>query len=1834
MNNNIDERDKLIFFTEKGYEIPVEKVYSIQWEIIPHAQLEQYFIEKPSGHFMYDIADNNHTLTTVIDKHGLFSPVESGITVNTGIVNHETGKTVITKKLEDINKLILFNSEITYSKSVGTVYDRNQHKWTENFEDQSDYVYNTVRLTFHTLSETITQDYPINYIFDNVNTEEIKKKDENGKEIDEVLYYKLSSLTIAEFDEETQENNQMLGQRTFVNYLIVNNFNYDDLFPCVRYTGQIQQDKVSTEFVAASTFIITDDQYGRPDFDNSKTDYTLRFEFQKDSEMRFISSDSVANIIWEDSYEVDTKLNFYDPFNQTPENTPIYFSVGFQTEVEGCYQNIMAMYLVNTQTQKKYILGLFTFLTEVEGEDERFRTLLGNFGIPDPVKYPNIFKEQDVDEQGVDWTLINTKSKELMINYDQIFPYVGTYKALMGAIKFLGYGDLIFKEWYKIKDQNNRDRYVTLQTYDLQKGESLNTKLKKIGVTYGEFERYKKINRLSMIYHLNEIDDETGENITMYTRRLDNPAKDNPTTSPESGLYKASYDKDTHHQVLAGENDFTEKQDVFFQLPITKPIYEYRTDEILAKLFSVKQWLEKYILGVNCYISDICGEGIIIERMKNQAYVTQHHLQDITTIAKVTPKIVHNNPYINVTTDSSNNEYHNDTKLNSSHLDTSVDDMCINDILFRDSSAMLKCSLNEFDSLTIGDYDDFEIADFITDTVTNNKLNTTIYVSAPLETLVPVQEYQFVLTNKDVSSGTLAEFTDSSYIQNPILIQDNEILFYDDTQNFSKIDKSELPIIEITQGNLRYCHGDWKSNIAYSINVVSDQKTGKEYYALYEQETDEPVYKDFQKVFLYPMEKDIHYDKYKLYWAQKTNKKISSKTYNGLDSEFIYTSQNKWNVPQIIIRNYKCGNNDELLPGDYILEIIEGRILFRNKQSDLNINNGKTCGCELVFGEELESSEQPITVNYTYLSDRVPIYTVNRDKLKTAANNEEIDKCVSTNRYVDVSVNRLGNYTVSVNAYDYYNNIFVNNSDDTTSVTTKPISLDIILNQQEVVNDKDFYSKNSLGDKLLDTEQKDLFTDIDKFGNYPIYPQTYRIYDIDPLVDSPNTIEYDNISYAIDTPKPGNFIVFNNFTEQVLSIQNIKDDIYKFILVDESPNREILANSSYVGLCIYDCIQKDILVDIYPFDVEKFYTHDSSISDSSYYRFDLNNSYITVKKKSNMLNEKAFDDIYQKSIDKTLNSSINSSAFFINSMNAYVYTANEYVFEDINKELTVDTSNNLSYVHITNDDKQRFMQNQVVKICYTDETEIHNDYTNNAIDNETAYRIIDISQNEDDTFTYTLNGIVDLQKFNNKLYHNKAERTLRDEKGNLMGGKLTTLNPYKLKMCPAHLRAAQYVLRVNSYGEEFTSRYNKGVVQRTSVTYEPKPLLFDSYLDTTYSAQVFDYDPKLLQNIWIDASLQYTNENLYVFKDKPVTISKGRNIILKPDSSQNILSQKFNDKDIPLRVHWDWKSYIIEDQETWQSEQGLIDKQVVFKSANKILTIKPELLGSQSPNMICCDVYGNRVINEADGFVYIDKGEDTVDKFETGTRDIYYKDVFIVGFESKFSPLSTLSTYGETVTYNMNETGASSDNANNVSVKYKIYYSDGTIVEQEGCTCNLLTQKGNVSKTNKVKFTAKEATELHKSKIGELQCKLTIDKKSDRDLIQHEQIHSLPIKQYGTSVTTNIYNLMFDVKDLPKEGLYSIKEYVIRDYIHNIRYTLERSGGEIEEISSEKFEDSMLMIKDFKILHNQRGIITDYISENTSGRKEIGILQLVVQFYVHGIKDKITTIGMSSIYQL
>jgi len=65
-----------------------------------------------------------------------------------------------------------------------------------------------------------------------------------------------------------------------------------------------------------------------------------------------------------------------------------------------------------------------------------------------------------------------------------------------------------------------------------------------------------------------------------------------------------------------------------YDIPTTEPIFTYSTEVVLAKLNSVKDWLEKHIIGVNAYIQEITGEGIYIHRFKNQTYVTEHSIQD------------------------------------------------------------------------------------------------------------------------------------------------------------------------------------------------------------------------------------------------------------------------------------------------------------------------------------------------------------------------------------------------------------------------------------------------------------------------------------------------------------------------------------------------------------------------------------------------------------------------------------------------------------------------------------------------------------------------------------------------------------------------------------------------------------------------------------------------------------------------------------------------------------------------------------------------------------------------------------------------------------------------------------------------------------------------------------------------------------------------------------------------------------------------------------------------------------------------------------------------------
>lgn len=119
-------------------------------------------------------------------------------------------------------------------------------------------------------------------------------------------------------------------------------------------------------------------------------------------------------------------------------------------------------------------------------------------------------------------------------------------------------------------------------------------------------------------------------------------------------------------------------EDLSKEVPAIKNIYEFRNDELLAKLYQVKEWLERYVTGVGCYISDINGESVVLERIKNEAYVTGGEVKDMTSVGKFTPH-------------------------------ATVKDGAV----FTDSSICITCGLNEFRSLSFDDYADFPIERFV-----------------------------------------------------------------------------------------------------------------------------------------------------------------------------------------------------------------------------------------------------------------------------------------------------------------------------------------------------------------------------------------------------------------------------------------------------------------------------------------------------------------------------------------------------------------------------------------------------------------------------------------------------------------------------------------------------------------------------------------------------------------------------------------------------------------------------------------------------------------------------------------------------------------------------------------------------------------------------------------------------------------------------------------------------------------------------------------------------------------------------------------------------------------
>lgn len=80
---------------------------------------------------------------------------------------------------------------------------------------------------------------------------------------------------------------------------------------------------------------------------------------------------------------------------------------------------------------------------QVSGVDDKYIVLCQNFKFDITDDYYNAFKASEHRSSGIDERLMNEKRKEFLLNYFDLDAEIGTYKTLLAALAYFGYGDLL-----------------------------------------------------------------------------------------------------------------------------------------------------------------------------------------------------------------------------------------------------------------------------------------------------------------------------------------------------------------------------------------------------------------------------------------------------------------------------------------------------------------------------------------------------------------------------------------------------------------------------------------------------------------------------------------------------------------------------------------------------------------------------------------------------------------------------------------------------------------------------------------------------------------------------------------------------------------------------------------------------------------------------------------------------------------------------------------------------------------------------------------------------------------------------------------------------------------------------------------------------------------------------------------------------------------------------------------------------------------------------------------------------------------------------------------------
>jgi hypothetical protein len=236
------------------------------------------------------------------------------------------------------------------------------------------------------------------------------------------------------------------------------------------------------------------------------------------------------------------------------------------------------------------------FYGEVVGEDERFQVMVQNLGRMFAPDDANILRNSDPDEPVPNFLEINEKRKELLLAGDDIYNYIGSYKGLINALKFFGYQDLRIKEYWLNLAYNSVERISPL----------LLNRAFLDGYRMGNGGAYSQSALISDVF----------ENANKGKYRLEQTygpdADGNYVLDVSSGatlVPSKTYKKTALFGLYYDLNKVTPDVDDY-GYPVVVDAFLFTQEEVLIKLFALKERLKKTYLPLNARIIDITGEGI------------------------------------------------------------------------------------------------------------------------------------------------------------------------------------------------------------------------------------------------------------------------------------------------------------------------------------------------------------------------------------------------------------------------------------------------------------------------------------------------------------------------------------------------------------------------------------------------------------------------------------------------------------------------------------------------------------------------------------------------------------------------------------------------------------------------------------------------------------------------------------------------------------------------------------------------------------------------------------------------------------------------------------------------------------------------------------------------------------------------------------------------------------------------------------------------------------------------------------------------------------------------